>query len=129
MVGSLGVGQLVAPAQALTIVNVPEAGVHSREVLGPLPTPDAATQTGSPCSGQETGPPFTFRDLLPNIGASLPVRLVGVSRMQPTYRWRRDPGTHGVPFCLPAPLKPRVGRAPPKPWAGVSTLMSRTAAR
>ena len=19
--------------------------------------------------------------------------------MQPTYRWRRDPGTHGVPFC------------------------------
>ena len=22
--------------------------------------------------------------------------------MQPTYRWRRDPGTHVVPFCLPA---------------------------
>jgi len=22
--------------------------------------------------------------------------------MQPTYRWRRDPGTHGVPFRLPA---------------------------
>ena len=34
MVGSLGVGQLVAPAQALTIVNVPEAGVHSRDLPG-----------------------------------------------------------------------------------------------
>ena len=32
------------------------------------------------------------------MSVSLTVRLVGIGRMQPTYRLRRDPGTHGVPF-------------------------------
>ena len=35
--------------------------------------------------------------------------------MQPTYRWRRDPGSHGVPFFLTndafTALRPRVTNA------------------
>ena len=40
-VGGLGFGQLVAPAQALTIVNVPEAG------YGPAAGPSHQTRQGT----------------------------------------------------------------------------------